>query len=125
MARVITCMRGLVSCCLLSTQVPRPPWVRNLHTMAYAALVQVEIDPDSDHAHRQSVLTQFVLPEVEALPGFRSAVWLDDGEGVGTCIVRFDTEEQARRSLVLLAPQNGPRVLWAVACAVELEAPAP
>ena len=93
--------------------------------MAYAAFVQVEIDPDSDLGHRQSVLTQFVLSDLEELPGFRSAVWLNDGEGVGTCIVRFETEEQALRSLALLAPVNGPKVIRAAACAVELEAQAP
>jgi hypothetical protein len=90
--------------------------------MTYAAFVQVDVDPDPDSGHRHAVLNEFVIPEVKKLPGFRSAVWLNDGKGVGTCVARFDTEEQAARVLGVLAPANGPRVVQAGTCAVELEA---
>ncbi|HEY6426388.1 MAG TPA: hypothetical protein VIX84_04070 [Acidimicrobiales bacterium] len=90
--------------------------------MAHAAFVQVEIDPGSTAEHRHGVLNQFVIPELKELHGFRSAMWLNDGEGVGTCIARFDTEEQAARALAVLAPANGPRVMHAGTCEVELEA---
>jgi hypothetical protein len=90
--------------------------------MPHAAFVQVEIDPESDPAHRHGVLNEFVIPQMKALPGFRSAIWLNDGEGVGTCMARFDTEEQAERALTVLAPDNGPRVIHAGTGVVELEA---
>jgi hypothetical protein len=90
--------------------------------MSYAALVQVDVDPDSDVEHRRSVLNQFVIPELEKLPGFRSAMWLNDGKGVGTCAARFDTEDQATGALGILAPSNGPRVVSSGTCKVELEA---
>jgi hypothetical protein len=90
--------------------------------MSHAAFVQVEIDPESATEHRQGVLNQFVIPEMKDLHGFRSAMWLNDGEGVGTCIARFDTEDQAALALAVLAPGNGPRVIHAGTCEVELEA---
>lgn len=90
--------------------------------MTYAAVVQVKIDPGSDAEHRHSVLTQFVVPAVTALPGFRSGMWLNDGQGTGTCVVRFDTGAQAERALEVLASENGPPVIQAWTCEVELEA---
>jgi hypothetical protein len=90
--------------------------------LAYAAFVQVDVDPESGIEHRHAVLNQFVIPQVKKLPGFRSALWLNDGNGVGTCVAQFDTEEQAADALGVLAPSRGPRVLHAGTCAVELEA---
>jgi hypothetical protein len=90
--------------------------------MAYAALVQVEVDPGSDVAHRHSILSEFIVPQLRELPGFASARWLNDGNGVGTCVVQFESREQAERSLEVITPRNGPRVLKAAICEVELEA---
>jgi hypothetical protein len=90
--------------------------------MAYAALVQVEVDPGSDVVHRHSILNEFIVPQLRDLPGFASAQWLNDGKGVGTCVVQFDSREQAERSLEVITPSNGPRVLKAAICEVELEA---
>jgi hypothetical protein len=89
--------------------------------MAYAAFVQVEVDPAADLEHRHAVLNEFVLPEVKSLPGFKAAMWLNDGQGIGTCIAQFETNEQARQSLDVLLPSNGPRVIQSGTCAVELE----
>lgn len=88
--------------------------------MDYAAVVQVEVHPTSDIEHRHSVINEYILPAVKKLVGFKSAMWLNDGQGVGTCIAQFETEEQAGRSLEVLAPSNGPRVIHAQTCAVEL-----
>jgi hypothetical protein len=89
--------------------------------MAYAAFVQVAVDPTSSIEHRHSVLNEFILPAMKKLDGFKSAIWLNDGQGVGTCIAQFDTREQAKRSLDVVAPGNGPRVIHAGTCEVELQ----
>ena len=38
------------------------------------------------------------------LPGFQKGMWLNDGAGVGTCVVQFDTKEHAVAALDVLAP---------------------
>jgi len=90
--------------------------------MGYAALVQVEVDPRSDLTHRHSILSEFIIPQLKELPGFKGALWMNDGQGVGTCIVQFDTREQAEQSFEILTPSNGPRVLHSGTCEIELEA---
>lgn len=90
--------------------------------MPHAAFVQVEVDPASSVQHRHSVLNEFILPAIKELAGFKSAMWLNDGQGIGTCVAEFDTDEQARRSLDVIAPGNGPRVIHAGICEVELQA---
>ena len=39
--------------------------------MAYAVVIQVKIDSDSDRQHRHSILSDFVIPEVRALAGIQ------------------------------------------------------
>jgi hypothetical protein len=75
--------------------------------MAYAAVIQVKIDPDSDRQHRHSVLNDFVIPGARALPGFQKAMWMNDNSGTGTCIVVFDTREHAEAAMVPLSPAGG------------------
>ncbi len=89
--------------------------------MAYAAVIQVRIDPDSDREHRHSILNEFVAPEVRALPGFQRGMWMNDGSGTGTCIVVFDTEEHAVSAIVSLTPGGGPQVLSSSIQEVEVE----
>jgi hypothetical protein len=90
--------------------------------VAHAAVVQVAIDPDSDVAHRHGILDEFVIPEVRALPGFTRGVWLNDGDGTGTCVVVFGTEEEARAGLALLSRPGGPPVTGSGVHEVEAEA---
>jgi hypothetical protein len=90
--------------------------------MAHAVVVQVRIEPDSDIEHRHAVLNDFVIPPVKALPGFRKASWMNDGAGVGTCIVTFDSEQNARVAIAPLMPANGPAVISAGVHAIEIEA---
>ena len=84
-------------------------------------MVQVAIDPDSDPAHRRGILNEFVIPEVKALPGFARGVWLNDGDGTGTCVVVFGTEEEARAGLALLTRPGGPPVTGSGVHVVEAE----
>ncbi len=79
--------------------------------MAYAAVIQVKIDPNSDREHRQSILNDYVIPEARALPGFEKGMWMNDGNGTGTCIALFDTEEHATAAIVPLTPAGGPPVI--------------
>lgn len=89
--------------------------------MAHAVVVQVGIDAGSDIGHRHTVLNDFVIPQVKALPGFRKGTWLNDGAGTGTCFVVFDTEDNARAAVAKLTPANGPEVMSAGVHAVEIE----
>ena len=90
--------------------------------MAYAAVIQVKIDPDSDRKHRHSILNDFVIPEAKALRGFERGMWMNDGSGTGTCIVVFDTEEHATAAIVPLTPAAGPPVIRSDVHEVEAEA---
>jgi hypothetical protein len=79
--------------------------------MAHAVVMQVKIDPDSDREHRHSILNEFVVPEVKALPGFEHGIWMNDGAGTGTCVVVFDTEDQAAAAIVSLTRPGGPPII--------------
>jgi hypothetical protein len=90
--------------------------------VAYAVVVRVRIEPGSDIEHRHAILNEFVIPEVRALPGFRKGSWLNDGAGAGTCIVVFDSEENAKAAMGSLTPAGGPAVLSVGVSVVEIEA---
>jgi len=90
--------------------------------VSHAVMVQVRIAPDSDASHRHAVLSDALVPEAKALPGFVKALWLNDGVGTGTCVVVFDTEEDALSAVGALTPEGGPAVLGVAVCAVEAEA---
>ena len=90
---------------------------------AYAAVVEIVIEPDSDPAHRHGVLNEFVLPELRALPGYVKSLWLHDGGGAGTCIVVFEEAAQARAGLDVLTRDGGPSAVRAGIHEVELEDP--
>lgn len=88
--------------------------------MSHAVVMQVTIDPASDREHRRSVLNEFVLPEIRALPGFERGIWMNDRAGTGTSVVVFDTEFNARDAIGTLSREGGPPIL---ACDVhEIEA---
>jgi hypothetical protein len=90
--------------------------------MAHAAVVEVSLDPASDAEHRHEILETFVVPEVQALPGFVRAVFLNDGRGTGTCVVVCSNEEAARAAQDVLTREGGPPVLRAGLYEVEAEA---
>jgi hypothetical protein len=89
--------------------------------MTHAAVVQVELDPDSDAGHRQSIIQQFVAPAVEALPGFERAFWMNDGVGRGLCIALFDSAANAEAGLRTLTHDPGPPIVTAGVLTVEIE----
>jgi hypothetical protein len=89
--------------------------------MTHAVLVQVTLDPDSDLAHRHSILHDIVIPQTKALPGFQRATFMNDGAGTGTCIVTFHTEENAIAAVTPLTPPGGPSVLHCGVYEVEVE----
>jgi hypothetical protein len=90
--------------------------------MAYAAVVQVKIEPDSDIQHRHGILNDFVVPETRALRGFQRATWMNDGAGTGTCVVLFDTAENAQSAIATLTSDGGPPVISSGIHEVEMEA---
>ena len=89
--------------------------------MTHALLIQVKLDPHADIEHRHAILRDVVLPEATALPGFQKGTWMHDGNGVGTCIVVFDTEGNARSAVASLTPAAGPPVISTGVHEVEIE----
>jgi hypothetical protein len=90
--------------------------------MSHAVVLQVRVDPQSDLAHRHSILHDVVIPEVKMLPGFKRATFMNDGIGTGTCIVVFDTKANATAAVAPLTPDVGPPVLTCGVFEVEIEA---
>ncbi|MGA7835042.1 MAG: hypothetical protein WCA31_07510 [Acidimicrobiales bacterium] len=90
--------------------------------MAYAVVIEVKIDPDSDRKHRHSILNEFVLPQARALSGFERGLWMNDGAGVGTCVVVFDTELHAKNAVNPLTSDGGPQIIACGVHEVEVEA---
>ncbi len=89
--------------------------------MAHAVVIQVKIDPDSDREHRHSILNDFILPGACALPGFEKGIWMNDGAGIGTCVVVFDTELHAKNAIHPLTPTGGPPIIASGVHEVEVE----
>ena len=89
--------------------------------MTYAVVIQVKLDPDSDIEHRHSILNDFVIPETKALRGFQKGTWMNDGAGTGTCVIVFDTEDDATSAVTALTPVGGPAVISSGVHEVEVE----
>ena len=90
--------------------------------MTHAVVIQVRIDSESDIEHRHAILNDFVIPEAKALPGFQKGTWMNDGVGTGTCVVVFDTEDNAKSAVSPLTPSAGPAVINSGVYMVEIEA---
>jgi hypothetical protein len=89
--------------------------------MTHTVLIQVKVDLNSDIQHRHAILNDFVVPEVKALPGFQKGTWMNDGVGTGTCVVVFDSEDNAKSAVAALTPVGGPPVISSAVCEVEIE----
>ncbi len=85
-------------------------------------MVQVAIDAGSDATHRHGILNDVVIPEVKALPGFVRGLWLHDRQGTATCVVVFESEEDARAGLEVLTRPGGPPLLGSGLHEVDAEA---
>jgi len=88
--------------------------------MAYAVVIRIKVDPDSAVEHRHSVLNTYVIPEAKALPGFQKGMWMNDGAGTGTCVLVFDSEDNARSAVAPMTRDGGPQVLEVGVHAVEI-----
>lgn len=89
--------------------------------MTHTVLIQVKVDLNSDIKHRHAIQNDFVIPEVKALPGFQKGTWMNDGVGIGTCVVVFDSEDNAKSAVAALTPVGGPPVISSAVCEVEIE----
>jgi hypothetical protein len=89
--------------------------------VAYAVLIQVAIEPDSDRSHRHSILNDFVIPEAKTLPGFQKGTWMNNGAGIGTCLLVFKTEADARSALAPMTAEGGPPILNVGVYEIEVE----
>ena len=54
-----------------------------------------------------SMVNDRVAPQVRAVPGFVSGLWLSDGQGATLNVLVFDSEESARHALE--AARDAPR----------------
>jgi hypothetical protein len=95
--------------------------METIREMAHTVLIQVELDLNSDFRHRQAILNNYVIPEVKALPGFQKGTWMNDGVGTGTCVVVFDSEDNAKSAVTALTPVGGPPVISSAVCQVEID----
>jgi hypothetical protein len=89
--------------------------------MTHAVVIRVKLDPNSDIEHRHAILNDFVIPEAKALPGFQRGTWMNDGAGTGTCVVVFDSFDNARSAVGSLTPAQGPPVIESGVQEVEVE----
>jgi hypothetical protein len=46
---------------------------------------------------------------------------MNDGDGTGTCVVMFDSEDNAKSAATALTPVGGPPVISSAVCQVEIE----
>jgi len=46
---------------------------------------------------------------------------MNDGDGTGTCVVMFDSEDNAKSAVTALTPVGGPPVISSAICEVEIE----
>ena len=89
--------------------------------MTHAVVIQVKIDPNSDIKTWGLILNDFVIPEAKALPGFRKGTWLNSGTGTGTCVLIFDSEDNAKSAVTPMTPAGGPPVIDVGVYEVEIE----
>ena len=89
--------------------------------MTHAVVIQVKADPNSDIEHRHSILNDFVIPEAKALPGFQKGTWMNNGAGTGTCVLVFDSEDNAKSAVTPMTPAGGPPVIDIGVYEVEVE----
>jgi hypothetical protein len=90
---------------------------------AYAAVVEIVVEPGSDPAHRHGVLSELVIPELRDLTGYLKSLWLNDHRGTATCVVVFDDVAHARAGLEVLSRSGGPPTVRSGIHVVEVEDP--
>lgn len=79
--------------------------------MTHAVVVQVKLPEDGRSEEGRRMLDEVVVPNAKSQPGFKSGIWMNNGED-GRAVVVFDSEEQARSALnVLKPPPGGPTLI--------------
>lgn len=79
--------------------------------MTHAVVVQVKLPEDGRSDEGRRMLDEVVVPNAKSQPGFKSGIWMNNGED-GRAVVVFDSEEQARSALnVLKPPPGGPTLI--------------
>jgi hypothetical protein len=92
------------------------PTVEGMHSAArrkekamHAALVRVTIDADQAQAAARAS-TGETLPVICSAPGFVAGYWLEPVDGQAVSLLVFETEEQARQSVVPADSSEAPGV---------------
>lgn len=74
--------------------------------MAHAVVVQVKLAEGGRTEEGRRMLEEVVVPNARSQPGFKSGIWMNNGED-GRAVVVFGSEEQARAALDNLKPPPG------------------
>jgi hypothetical protein len=76
--------------------------------MAHAVVMQVQLSKDDVPEEAIKMLNELVIPQAKAQAGFQSGTWMRNEEtALGTGVVLFDTEGNAKAALKNLAPPPG------------------
>lgn len=79
--------------------------------MAHAVVIHVKLPDGGRSDEGRRMLDEVVVPNAKSQPGFKSGIWMNNGED-GRAVVVFDSEEQARSALnVLKPPPGGPTLI--------------
>ena len=90
--------------------------------MAHAVVIQVKLPEGGRSEEGRRMLDEVVVPTAKSQPGFKSGIWMSNGED-GRAVVVFDSEDQARSALdVLKPPPGGPTLVLSEVYEVAVEA---
>ena len=74
--------------------------------MAHAVVVHVKLPEGGRSEEGRRMLEEVVIPNAKAQPGFRSGIWMNNGDD-GRAVVVFGTEEEALAASEHLKPPPG------------------
>lgn len=90
--------------------------------MAHAVVIHVKLPEGGRSEEGRRMLDEIVVPNAKSQPGFKSGIWMNNGED-GRAVVVFDSEDQARSALsVLQPPPGGPTLVSSEVYEVAVEA---
>lgn len=74
--------------------------------MAHAVVIQVKLPESGRSEEGRRMLEEVVVPNAKAQPGFKSGIWMNNGDD-GRAVIVFGTEEEARAARDQLKPPPG------------------
>ena len=78
--------------------------------MEYAVVMKVKFVGDMSSEQRQKMLDEMVVPHAKSLAGFQRGTWMHH-ESVGTAVVVFDSDANAKAAQSQLSPPpDGPEL---------------